>query len=341
MEPVPLCKGEIILKIEHRGQLTSLGPQSKVSSVIVTDPMDIGLARSRAKGKPVGLMIDASLQEPEAIMGRKPDWMIDQFEGIIARALRAKADFLYIRMCENLQILRAAVLAATDQSGIGIMAELPVGEDGCMPDGTPVLCALGILQRIGVAGLILTGDIREISETFEEIAPHAHVALGLAPLMHNFAEEQELPEAEFYLVYSETQAQKVSAVMPENDDTDEPEADRDYILAPVGRHVHFVDATIDFSDPMDMEDRFEETLLELEDVWSGAIKIEIESMEDIYLLLENQYLFERPVCLAAENPLLFEKALRVFNGIALYDGTWELDEDILEEFCHRYGLVAL
>ena len=133
----------------------------------------------------------------------------------------------------------------------------------------------------------------------------------------------------------------VFPLIPESDDTEDPMADRDYILAPVGRNVHFVDATIDISDPLDLEDHFEETLLELEDVWSGAIKLEITSMDDIYLLAENQYLLERPVCLAAENPELFEKALRVFNGIALYDGTWELDEEHLERFYRRYGLVSL
>ena len=73
----------------------------------------------------------------------------------------------------------------------------------------------------------------------------------------------------------------------------------------------------------------------------GAFNTYITSMDDIYLLAENQYLLERPVCLAAENPELFEKALRVFNGIALYDGTWELDEEHLERFYRRYGLVSL
>ena len=55
---------------------------------------------------------------------------------------------------------------------------------------------------------------------------------------------------------------------------DEPDADEDYILAPVGRHVHFVDATIDISDPLDLEDHFEETLLE-------------DGCEDMYALMKH------------------------------------------------------
>ena len=38
---------------------------------------------------------------------------------------------------------------------------------------------------------------------------------------------------------------------------------------------------------------------------------------------------------------VLEEALRVFDGIALYDGTWELDEDTLEYFCRHYGMVSL
>ena len=52
-------------------------------------------------------------------------------------------------------------------------------------------------------------------------------------------------------------------------------------------------------------------------------------------------MLNRPVCLEAEDPELLEEALRVFDGIALYDGTWELDENTLEYFCRHYGMVSL
>ncbi len=343
MEPVPLCKGETILTIDYSGQLAGLGPKSGVSSVIVRDVRDIELARQHIPGCLVGVQIDARLAEEEDVTARdwSSDWLIDQFRGPVDEALEHQADFLYLRMTDTLQVLRAAVLAVTDVSGIGILAELPVDEDGCMPDGTPLMCAMGILQRIGVAGLILNGELEEVAETIKELSPHAYVALGCRPDPEEIIAGEEMPEAEFYLVGSERQAQQLQKHIPLNDESDEPDADEDYILAPVGRHVHFVDATIDISDPLDLEDHFEETLLEMEDVWSGALKLEISSTEDIYLLAENQYLLERPVCLAAENPVLFRKALRVLNGIALYDGTWELDPDVLEEFHRHYGLVSL
>lgn len=343
MEPVPLCKGEIIVHIQEREQLESLKQDCRAAAVLVDDAADVAQARELAGTRLVGVAIDARLPQEEDTTSESwnADWMIDQFRETVTSALDAKADFLYLRMAESLQVLRAAVLAVTDQSGIGILVELPVDEDCCMPDGTPLLCALGILQRIGVAGLLLDGDLDDAEEAIEELSPHSRAALGLALGLRDGKHGEEMPEAEFYLVNNQEQAERIFPLIPESDDTEDPMADRDYILAPVGRNVHFVDATIDISDPLDLEDHFEETLLELEDIWSGAVKLEITSTEDIYLLAENQYLLERPVCLAAENPVLFEKALRVFNGIALYDGTWELDEEHLERFYCRYGLVSL
>ncbi|MDO5548632.1 MAG: hypothetical protein Q4F79_09130 [Eubacteriales bacterium] len=343
MEPVPLCKGEIIVHIQDREHLAALDANSRAAAIIVDDAVNVTRARRHAGERLIGVAIEARLAQEEDTTSEtwNADWMIHQFRDVVAKALRVKADFLYFRMGESLQALRAAVLAATDQSGVGILVELPVDEDGCMPDGTPLMCALGILQRIGVAGLILTGNLDEIDETISELSPHSRVALGLALKANDGKHGKTLPEAEFYLAVSEEQAERIVPLIPESDDTEDPEIDRDYILAPVGRKVHFVDATIDISDPLDLEDHFEETLLELEDVWSGAIKLEITSLEDIYLLAENQYLLERPVCLAAENPVLFEKALRVFNGIALYDGTWELDSEHLDMFTRHYGLISL
>lgn len=343
MEPVPLCKGEIIVHIQDRAQLIQLENSSCAAAIIVDDAVNVMRARSHAGDRLIGVAIEARLSQEEDTTSENwnADWMIHQFRDIVMRALRAKPDFLYFRMAENLQALRAAVLAATDQSGIGILVELPVDEDGCMSDGTSLMCALGILQRIGVAGLILTGNLEEIDETINELSPYSRVALGLSLKACAGKDGKPLPEAEFYLASSIKQAERIAPLIPDSDDTENPDVDRDYILAPVGRKVHFVDATIDISDPLDLEDRFEETLLELEDVWSGAIKLEITSAEDIDLLAANQYLLERPVCLAAENPVLFEKALRVFNGIALYDGTWELDSEHLDLFMRRYGLVSL
>ena len=56
---------------------------------------------------------------------------------------------------------------------------------------------------------------------------------------------------------------------------------------------------------------------------------------------EVRLLLSRPVCLCAEDPELLEKALRIYVGLALYDGTWEQDPAVVKYFCEKYGMIWL
>lgn len=344
MEPVPLCRGEVILTLERPQQTMSIDWKScDASAVVVPDAMSIETAKKHAGVRPVGILIDADGWNPEEDFGAKwpSERLIGRFKNITKRAMHERADFAYIRMKQNLHVLRAAVLAVTENSGMGILVEIPVDEDARTPDGSSALAVVGILQRIGVAGVILTGEPQDVDDVVEELAPHANIALGVSVDPYELRDMEELPSVEFYHTNEPEEVHRLAANTQLCFSADEPDADEDYILAPVGMHAHFVDATIDISDPIDLEDRFGETMLDLEDQWSGALKLEINTPDDVHLLAEGQYMINRPVCLAAENPELLEEALRVFDGIALYDGTWELDEDTFDYFCQHYGLVAL
>lgn len=344
MEPVPLCKGEVLLTVETPQEMMSCKwEHCCAAAVVVPDVITITAAKSQVGGLPVGALICADGWNPEEDFGAKwpSERLIGRFKNIARRAVHAKADFIYIRMKQDLHVLRAAVLAVTDLSGLGILVEMPVDEDGRTLDGSSAMAVMGILQRIGVAGVILTGEAEDVDDTIAELAPHAHIALGVSVLPHELEGMRQLHSVEFYHTSEPRSISHLLSAVPPSCGNKEPDADEDYILAPVGEHAHFVDATIDISDAIDLEDHFGETILELEDQWSGAIKLEISTPDDVHLLAQDQYMLDRPVCLAAENPELLEQALRVFDGIALYDGTWELDEGLFEYFQQHYGLVAL
>lgn len=344
MEPVPLCRGEVILTIEQPQQMISIDwKSSRAAAVVVPDIMSIAAAKSHVGKRPIGALIQADGWNPEEDFGAKwpSERLIGRFKNIARRAIHAHADFFYLRMRQNLHVLRAAVLAITDQSGLGILVELPVDEDGRTADGSSAMAVVGILQRIGVAGVILSGEPEDVDDVIAELAPYANIALGASVDPGGLRTMQQLSSVEFYHTCESKEVDRILENAPVSCSGNEPDADEDYILAPVGAHTHFVDATIDISDPIDLEDHFGEMLLELEDQWSGALKLEISTPDDVHLLAEVQYMLNRPVCLAAEDPELLEQALRVFDGIALYDGTWELDSDIFDYFRQHYGLVAL
>lgn len=345
MEPVPLCKGEVILTIERPEEMMAhKWDKCHASAVVVPDAESVLTAKSTIEGKPVGALINADGWNPEEDIGAKwpSERLIGRFRNIAARAIHHEADFLYIRMRQNLHVLRAAVLGATDLSGVPILAEIPVDEDGRTPDGASAMAVIGILQRIGVCSVILCGEAADVDETIAELKPHVNVALGASVEdVYDLERMTQLNKVAFYHTLEPDDVDPILNAIPELKYSEDRDADDDYFLAPVGEHAHFVDATIDISDPIDLEDRFGETLLELEDRWSGALKLEIMTADDVLLLSNYQYMINRPVCLAVENPELFEEALRVFDGIALYDGTWELEEKTLRFFCEHYGLIVL
>ena len=93
----------------------------------------------------------------------------------------------------------------------------------------------------------------------------------------------------------------------------------DFICAPDGKHAHFIAPTIDISDEIECGPHLDEDLIEAEDD-SGAFKLLLETEEDVVTLEESRYMISRPLCLCAESADLLEQGLRVFPGLALYDG---------------------
>ncbi|MGN1030350.1 MAG: hypothetical protein ACI4PQ_01980 [Butyricicoccaceae bacterium] len=347
MEPVPLGntgQGEVMLRVHEASELETIEP-GQCAGVIV-DNLELLATAKRRLTCSVGILLRAQDAVGEDVESHDwtPNLLIDSFKPQVRAAVRGDADFIYVRDAGNFRALRAAVLAITDISDICILTELRVADDeGRMSDNVSVLGALGVLQRIGVAGMLLRGDnAGELAETLAEIAPYAHISIGLCTNAAEVLEHsEELPNLEFFVTSRLDQLEPLRRAMPRLEEKNEPEEDPDYFLASDGNHVHFIDATIDISDPIDLTEQFGETLLDMEDEYSGAVKLEISSQEDIYFLAAYQYMLTRAVCISAEDPELMETALRVFNGIAIYDGTWEIDPERLAYFRSKYGLIIL
>ena len=115
----------------------------------------------------------------------------------------------------------------------------------------------------------------------------------------------------------------------------------DVILAPDGHNAHFIDAVTDISDEIACDHHLEENLLEIEDQEAAALKLLIQEEDDLYNLETDLYMLSRPVCLCAETPELLEKALRIYCGLAIYDGTWEQDPALVKYFSEKYGMICL
>lgn len=73
----------------------------------------------------------------------------------------------------------------------------------------------------------------------------------------------------------------------------------------------------------------------------GAMKIAIQSGDDVDIFALHQYAVGKALCLCSDVPELLEAALRAYQGRAFYDGTGGLSREELERLTERYGLIVL
>ena len=293
---------------------------------------------------PVGLTLTCPPQPDEESCPRPATV---HYIGLCKAAFRSllhdAAAFYCLRGAQTFAALRAAVLALGDLSGRTVIAELGIEDDeGHLADGTEVRAAVGVLQRIGVSTVILTAhDPAALTAALDLAAPYARISLGVSVHSAWLRAQTTLYNTEFFLpVEHDDEARLLEAVDAHSASRTVPRDHDDFILAPDGRHAHFIDPTIDISDEIECGPRLGEALIDAEDE-AGALKLVLETEDDVIALEEHRYMLSRPLCLCAESAELLEQGLRVYPGLALYDGTWEQPEDVLHYLEQKYGLIRL
>ena len=84
-----------------------------------------------------------------------------------------------------------------------------------------------------------------------------------------------------------------------------------------------------------------EDIIAAEDDPVGAVKIAIQSQDDVDIFAQHQYAVRKALCLRSDVPELLECALRVYQGRAFYDGTGEIGQAELDRMSEMYGLIIL
>lgn len=293
---------------------------------------------------PVGIALDCpTVPDRESCELPLTLCYIDLCKTVFQPLLHQDAAFYYLRGAQTFAALRAAVIALGELSGRTVITEILVEDDkGRLADGTDVRAAVGVLQRIGVTTVILSAhDPESLTEALEMTAPYARLSLGVAVHSAWLREQTILYNTEVVLpIEYDSEDRLLQALGTHKCGRLVPRDHDDFILAPDGTNVHFIDPTIDISDEIECGPRLEETLIDAEDE-AGALKLVLECEEDVITLEEYRYMISRPLCLCAESAALLEQGLRVYAGLALYDGTWEQPEEIVHYLEQKYGLIRL
>ncbi len=280
---------------------------------------------------------------PEGLEPPKTERYIASCKKLFRRDAQQPADFFLLHGAEDFRALRACVLAMTDLTGKTLIAELETADGGRMADGTDIVAAAGVLQRIGVSTL-LVGARRpdELAEALERLAPYARLPVGARLPAQWLRDGIALAGVELFAPAPGEPEEGLREALAGWGGWRGAERDHDdVLLVPDGRDAHFIAPTVDVSDEIVCDHRLYESLLEAEDEEAAVLKLVLEDEEGVQDLEDDLYMLARPVCLCAETPELLEKALRAFYGIAVYDGTWELEPEILRYFEQKYGLICL
>lgn len=117
--------------------------------------------------------------------------------------------------------------------------------------------------------------------------------------------------------------------------------DPDAIPCATGTDPCFITRTIDVGEELECGPGLLEDIIAAEDDPVGAVKIFVQSQDDVEVFALHQYAVRKALCLCSDVPELLEGALRAYQGRAFYDGTGGLSREELARLTRLYGLIVL
>ena len=226
---------------------------------------------------------------------------------------------LHIAGMTTMAECRAALLAAKRMNCGRPWVSWVCDEDGESPTRVSMLAALFVCEGMGAAafGVDCPGEEGEGEENpagriLEDLAAYAQI-----PLFR--VERGEL------LPYAYQPVPR----------------DPDAIPCATGTGPCFIRRTIDVGEELECGPGLLEDIIAAEDDPVGAVKIAIQSQDDVEIFAQQQYAVREALCLCSDMPELLEGALRAYQGRAFYDGTGDIEPEELERLSGLYGLIVL
>ena len=287
------------------------------------------------------------------------DVMIEQAQALDA----AGADYFEVETMMNIPEVRAAILACRKVSDKPVFVSVSCDENGRMLMGTDVIAALLIAQGMGAAafGLNCSTGPDHMLEQIRRLAPYAKIPLiakanaGMPSVVGDQTVYDCPPEqyAEYIPQLLDAGAsilggccgtdvryiELMKKILDEKSPAVIPQQNEDMLPAATEKDAMFLPSDITVDTICDVNDDFEDDILDVLDEEPEVVGIRIDSDDAAGIWAETQYQVSRPVCFFCEDEELLEKALRAYQGRAMYSG--DLDPGFLAVMSDRYGLIVL
>ncbi len=271
----------------------------------------------------------------------------------------AGVDLFVIETMTNLAEARAAVLAVKEVSRKPVFVSFSCSENGRTMTGTDVCAALLVMEGMGIDafGLNCSTGPKEIAAQMRRLSELTVLPLiakpnaGL-PVTQNGKTVYTVSPEEFasfvpalaasgvslfgaccgsderFIAALKRALEQVSGARP-------PFPESEALPCATEREAFLLQPDSAVTVILPCDENLEEALTDIEP--EELIGIEIASEEDLATFADCQYAVANPLCLLCEDVSILEKALRCYQGRALYEGS--LSEEELLPLAQKYGLI--
>lgn len=319
------------------------------------------LAISKAAGNvPVGGRIGPSGLLTPPLGETDFDDLYDAYREQIRALNEGGADFLFIESQDSLADMRAATLAART-TNLPVFVSVTLDANGHTSTGGGLLPTVITLQAMDVDAIgmncPLTPD--EMLPFLREVIPHASVPLLVKPSAYREDGTLLSPGAYSRGVH-ELLISGASIVGGSHGTTPEHIAalkrelelfapwyrgaaadyeDADNFAAAIETEAFFLGDDIVFSEPIECSIGLGDDLIDLDDEQVNAALVELNSMDDVLLLVEHSSMTRLPIAVRTENPTILDAALRYFQGRLIIDSACDIDREAIEQMSAKYGSI--
>lgn len=272
------------------------------------------------------------------------------------------ADSLLLHRAGSLLQARAGVLGAR-VPGLPVYLTMEIaGEGEDLLRGGNILSAFVTLQELGIAAFGFYSAVAGIlPEPLEMIAPYPRVPV--IAITRDLTGALPTPEtrelfasrgrwfaglgARWQGIFGAGEEEVCAAVQALSEAPDDGIPRVDYrgeeeIWAAGEQQVFYLDANIEFSEPIACESDMADEIIRLEREGEEAVCVQLETGDDGYnISLNNANFAQLPVVFLSDDETALDSGLFFYNGRAIVDSRSLIPEERLRETAARYGAVVV
>ena len=276
------------------------------------------------------------------------------------QALSPYCDIFVIEGVPSMWNLRAAVIACKKEKK-PVIATMTADEDGDSTSDTNVVCALIVLQSLGIDAFGISRTTPSLcAELIEELYPYANIPLIAKPCPYETDESgNTIPLSSEEFARALKKSADVGAVILGVDcmaDTsyiakikelknsglklpDTEKQDTTLVFATENQRFFLEADTTEFSPAIecapDMTDEITEACSQNYDV----LTVSINSPDDAIDFCRNMHMATLPVSFLSDDEISLKVALMLYNGRAIVDTNSLIEPERLERIAQKYGAV--